>query len=609
MPLRPACGPGAASQGFQSMGRSVQSTAVCDDIAEAYRTCRSGLVNIGVFSCCINLLMFTGPLFMLQVYDRVLTSRSMPTLLALTLLVAFLFAMMGLLEFVRARLMARIGRRVDEQLAGTIFDRTVSLGLGPSAAGPAQPLRDLDTLRQFLSGPAPLALFEMPWAPVFLAVIFLLHVWLGVFATLGALALFGLALANELRTRDRSKEAAQANMDAHAFAEESRRNAEAAWAMGMGPFLRARWLQLHRKALSTQDLANDRSGTISASSKVMRLFLQSAMLAVGAWLAVRQEITPGTMIAASIIMSRALAPVEQSIGQWRSFQSFRRANERLKEVVGEASSGDAEMAFPRPRGFIHAENLLVLDRQSGRPILQGVNFKLEPGRALGVIGPSGAGKSTLARTLVGTWQTSAGAVRVDGAPIAQWGMAQLGPAIGYLPQNVELFAGTIAENIARFDPNASPESVLRAASHANAHDLILKLPHGYKTSIGNGGATLSAGQRQRIGLARALYGDPVFVVLDEPNSNLDAVGETALEGALRALKSRGASLVVITHRPSAIQVVDLLLVLKNGRQVALGPRNQVLGETTTALPRAAGKTALQDPSRRAAHIRPTEQPA
>ncbi len=549
-----------------------------------FQTSHKALVNVGVFSCFINLLMLTGPLFMLQVYDRVLTSKSVPTLVALTVLVVVLFVFMGLLELIRSRILSRIGRKVDEEIGHSIFDKVLIHSLKRTPNVNAQPLRDLDSVRQFLTGQGPIALFDAPWTPVYLAVIFLLHSWLGIFATVGAVILFIFALLNELLTRGRMEEAGRSSMAAHVFAEENRRNAEVVQAMGMLSSMRKRWEQLRQKALTDTDKATDRGSLISSTTKALRMLMQSAMLALGAYLAIKQEITPGTMIAASIIMSRALAPVEQSISQWRGFLNFRRAYKRLLVVMGVEVLDENRMQLPNPIGRIHIENIIVPALETNTPLIRGLNFKLEPGEALGVIGPTGAGKSTLARVLVGVWPIVKGAVRIDGAPIDQWDAEQLGKFIGYLPQDVELFAGTIQENITRFSEGTTPEAAVKAAQMANVHDMILRLPDGYNTRIGEGGSFLSAGQRQRIGLARALYGDPVFVVLDEPNSNLDMEGEVALVQAIQAVKENGTTVIVIAHRPSAIQSVDKILFIRDGQQTAFGPKEEVLKKVIKGQP-------------------------
>ena len=560
------------------MKQSRDDDGPAPEMREAYDGCRNALIGTMGFSCIINLLMFTGPLFMLQVYDRVLTSRSVPTLWALVALVVVLYVFMGLLELVRSRIMVRVGQRVSGHLSAPLFERVIRLGLHRGRAVDLDPLRDLDTVKRFLSGPGPLALFDTPWVPIYLAVIFALHVWLGVMASLGAIVLFALAYINQHWIHALSISAARSIGTERSFAEEARRNAEAVHAMGMVRSMRSRWLSLSERAANESDRSSDRSGTITSITKVVRLFLQSAMLALGAYLAIGGEITPGVMIAASIIMSRALAPVEQSIVQWRNFTGFRRALRRLQKVLTKIPVPTARMSLPVPNGHISVEKALIMAPGSTRPILQGLNFQLMPGESVGVIGPSGAGKSTMVRALVGAWPVAAGAIRIDGAPIDQWRPEDLGSAIGYLPQDVELLAGTVAENISRFEPSTDPNRVIGAAYRANVHEVILDLPQGYMTRLGAGGATLSAGQRQRIGLARALFGNPAFVVLDEPNAHLDTEGEAALAGALATLRENGTTVALVTHRPSVIKSVDFLLLLENGRQRAFGHRSVLLGE-------------------------------
>ena len=550
--------------------------------ASALALCRGALVSTGLFSFAINLLMLTGPLFMLQVYDRVLASRSIPTLIALTLLIAGLFTFMGLLEIVRSRVLARIGQRLNDALGQKTFDGVLRLGIVGGVSSQTQPLRDLDTVRQFLSGPGPLALFDMPWMPVYLAIIYLMHFDLGLLATGGAIILVVLAVLNETTTREPLAEASKRSIAAHAFADEGRRNADVVQALGMRTAMRTRWQNLHQEASTKQTRASDASGTISSASKALRMFLQSAMLALGAYLAVLQEITAGTMIAASILMARALAPVDQAIAHWRGFQGFRRANDRLRLLMEGMDKTVSPMELPDPEARIVVESLSVAPPGLQKPVVQGVTFKLEPGSALGVIGPTGSGKSTLARALVGVWPPMRGSVELDSAALHLWDSEQLGGFVGYLPQEVALFAGTIEDNIGRFALEPDPEKVVAAAKRANVHELILKLRDGYKTKIGEGGTSLSAGQRQRIALARALYADPKFVVLDEPNSNLDGEGEAALTTAISDLKAKGSAVVVIAHRRQAIQAVDELLCLKDGHQLAVGPRDEVLRKVTTA---------------------------
>ena len=539
---------------------------------------RSAFVGIGGFSLVINLLMLTGPLFMLQIYDRVLTSRSIPTLVALVILVIGLYGFMGILEFIRQRILIRIGHRFDTDVGLLALDRYVML---PIKAGPKanaiQPIRDLESIRSFFSSQGITALFDMPWSPIFILVIYIFHPWLGSLALAGAIVLFLMTLIADYYTRDPMRQAGQVQAERTRFAEAGRRNAEVLRGMGMGKAFGRIWSGINDKYVQSTAKAADKAGMFATATKVLRLLLQSMMLAVGAFLAVREEITPGVMIAASIIMARALQPVEQAVGQWRGFIAARQAWARLKQTL--AVEFEAEpMPLPRPEHSSVANNVTIVPPGSQKPVISDVSFKMEAGGGLGIIGPMGSGKSTLARALVGIWPPARGTIRLDGAPLDQWSAEILGGYVGYLPQDVELFDGTIESNIGRFDEERTPEKVLAAAKLASVHDLILSLPEGYETRIGEGGAILSGGQRQRIGLARALYNDPFIVVLDEPNSNLDGEGDVALKDALLATRARGAIVIVIAHRPGAIAAIDTLLMLDGGKVTAFGPKDEVLGK-------------------------------
>ncbi len=546
------------------------------EIGGIFRTCRSAFVSTGVFSFFINLLMLTGPLFMLQVYDRVLTSGSIPTLVALVVLVVILYGLYGFLEFIRARVLVRIGRILDESLRQRVFDVVAHHALVRTPGVNDHPTQDLMTVRQFISGPGPFAFLDMPWAPIYLAVIFLMHWLLGVFALIAVVLLACVAVFNELLTRMPTRAAQSAASKAAIMATESRHNVEVASALGMLGVLRERWSKVQSDALDFLTFASDRAGAVSSTSRTLRLMFQSGVLAVGAYLVVNQEISPGTMIAASIIMSRALAPVEQSIAHWQSFLGFRSAIQRLNKILVATPQEKDRMALPEPTANVVVQDFAAFIPGVSQPIVAGVSFTLKPGDGLGIIGPTGAGKSTLARALVGVWPHFRGEVRLDGATLAQWDPNLLGHHIGYLPQEVELFDGTISDNISRFYPDPDPEAVIAAARAANVHNLILQFDDGYNTLIGEGGVRLSAGQRQRIGLARTLYGDPALLVLDEPNANLDAEGEAALIHAMVAARKRGAAVVVVAHRPSAIAALDSLMMIKDGRPVAYGPKDQVL---------------------------------
>jgi ATP-binding cassette subfamily C protein len=529
--------------------------------------------------------MLTGPLFMLQVYDRVLTSNSVPTLLALVLIVVILYGYYGFMEYVRARMMVRMGRRIEERLRERVFNAVTILALRKTPGIGTQPISDLNSIRQFVSGQGPFAFLDMPWVPIYLAVIFGMHWILGVASLAAAVVIFALAVLTEVFTRHPLQEATKAQVKASLITDESRKNTEALHALGMLGSVRDRWKEVQQKALDAQTAGTDVGGLLSAASRVFRLMIQSGILALGAYLAIYQEISAGTMIAASIIMSRALAPVEQAVANWQGFLTARKALERLNTVLEAVPQDPPRMALPRPTGRIDVENLIVQMPGADKPVLQGLSFTVEPGQGIGVIGPTGAGKSTLARALVGVMPIIRGHVRLDGATHDQRDPDELGRMLGYLPQEVQLFDGTVAQNISRFQPDASPEKIVEAAKLANVHELIQRLPEGYNTQLMEGGGRLSAGQRQRVALARALYGDPVLLVLDEPNSNLDAEGEAALDRAIRHSLERNAAVIVIAHRPSALAAVTQIMVLSEGKVAALGPRDEIMRKV---LMRSAG---------------------
>ncbi len=550
------------------------------ELRDARKASRSLFGSVFVFSIFTNLLMLTGPLFMLQVYDRVLGSRSEETLAALFALVAFLYLMMGLLDYARGRVMARAGARFQTLLDSRVFSavlRKASLAKGPEA--PPTGLRDLEAVQRLLSSPVLLAFFDIPWTPFFLFGIFIFHPLLGSLAVLGGGLLIAVAILNQWRTRAPMQQANVSSARAEHMAEQLRSEAEMVRSLGMQGAAFARWEKARVEALDNRLAAADNAGSFMTMSKTFRLFLQSAMLALGAWLVLQNQLTPGAMIAGSILMGRALAPVEQTIGQWEMLQRATRGWRDLGELLAEIPEEPERMPLPKPKAKLDVSQLTVVPPGEQQAALRMVSFNLDPGQAIGVIGASGAGKSTLARALTGVWRPAGGRIRLDGATLDQYDPDVLGQHIGYLPQRVTLFDGTIAENIAKLSLQPDPEAVVAAAKKAGAHDMIVRLPGGYDTRVSASGGRLSGGQIQRIGLARAMYGDPVLLVLDEPNSNLDNQGSAALNTAIRQMKEDGKSVLIMAHRPAAIQECDLLLVLEGGARKAFGPRDDVLRET------------------------------
>ncbi len=563
------------------------------ELVAAMGRCRWHFVSVAVFSIFVNLLMLTGPLFMLQIYDRVLTSRSEETLVALLILVTGLFTMLGLLEFIRGRVLARAGARFQSLLEDRVMTAVLRRAVAPeSRARPETAVRDLEAVRQLLAGPAPFAFFDIPWTPIFLAVIFVFHAYLGWLAVAGTTLLIILTAVNQLRSRLPSAESQQAANEADTLSEALRQNAEVVHGLGMRSAALVRWGKLRQAALSRQIVTLDRTGSYAAASKALRFFMQSLMLAVGAWLVLQQEISAGMMIAGTIMLGRALAPVEQGIAQWGLAQRAVRGWNALSDLLEKTPPEEEKTALPIPEGYVDVDSVSVTSRDSNTTLLRNVSFKIEPGTALGVIGPSGAGKTTLAKVLTGIWRPTAGKVSIDGAALDQWPSDVLGRYIGYLPQEIGLMSGTVADNISRMKETREDAEVIVAAKRAGAHGLLVSLPHGYDATIGAGGQRLSAGQRQRVALARAFYGDPPIIVLDEPNSNLDAPGEQALVQAINGAKSRGRTVIVMAHRPSAIAACDLLLMLEDGAQVDFGPRDEVLRRRTRNYPHLVG-TKLQ----------------
>jgi PrtD family type I secretion system ABC transporter len=548
-------------------------------------SCRGAFLGVAILSGLINLLYLSGSIFMMEVYDRVLPSRSIPTLVGLSVIIVVLYLFQGLFEMLRGRIMARVGAALDEDLSQQILQEQLKAPLKDKVDGDGQqPLRDLDQLRAFFAGGGPSALFDLPWMPLYLFVCFAFHPWLGFAALGGATVLVVITLLTELLTKEASKAAVRAALLRNGISEGARRNAEVVHAMGMAQRIGARWGDANAGYLAHQQRASDVAGGFGAMSKVLRMLLQSMVLAIGAYLVIDGQATGGIMIASSILTSRAMAPVELAIGNWKGFVSARQGWRRLKTLLEANFRTSDPLKLPVPRSVLSVENAGAGAPGGQRFAVQDVSFELKAGNGLGIIGPSASGKSSLARMIVGVWPTWRGKVRFDGAAVEQWLPEDLGHHIGYLPQDVELFAGTVAQNIARFDPEPKADAIIAAAKAANVHEMILQLPDGYETQVGEAGAALSGGQRQRIALSRALYGNPFLVVLDEPNSNLDNEGEQALTAAIMGIRARGGIVVVIAHRPSALAGVDLVLVMGEGRVQSFGPKEDVLSKVLRPVP-------------------------
>lgn len=545
------------------------------ELAQVVFQFRKTFYSLAAFSCVINVLGLTPSLYMLQVYDRVLTSRNETTLLMLTLLVAGLYLLSAALEFARSTVLIRVGNKLDMMLNQRVFNAAFERNLKMGGGNPSQALNDLTNVRQFLTGNALFAFFDTPWTPIYMAVGFMIHPLLGGIMLGGSIVLVFLAYLNNISTQKPLADANKAAIGASHFADNHLRNAEVIESMGMLPGLRARWAKQHERVLSLQTLASDRGARLSTLTRFVRMFLQSLILGAGALLVIAGDITAGMMIVCSILMGKALSPVEQVIGSWKTMLSAKESYGRLEEMLKNAPARGETLSLPKPKGDLTVENLIAGAPGQQATILRGVNFAATAGDVVGVIGPSASGKSTLARLLVGVWAPRVGHVRLDGADVYHWNKDELGPYMGYLPQDIELFDGTIAENIARFGEVKSNQ-VIEAAQRAGVHDMILRFPQGYDTPLGLGGIALSGGQKQRIGLARAIYGTPALVVLDEPNSNLDDVGEAALVATIQNLKQLGTTVVLITHRMNILQVVDKLLVMREGAVTMFGPRQDVL---------------------------------
>ena len=547
------------------------------ELTEIRRRSNGLLVMVFLFSMAVNALMLTGPLYMLQVYDRVLGSRSEETLLALSGLVTFLFLMMGVLDHVRGRVMARVGARFQSALDGRVFQAHLRrAAVLPGGAGIKNPLRDVEAVQRLLSSPVFLALFDIPWTPFFIAAIFVFHPWLGILAIGGGVVLIGIAILNQASTSGPMAASNQATARAELTAQQLASEAELVQSLGMRGAAFQRWMDARGASLRQSMAYSDRSGMFTVTTKTLRLFLQSAMLGLGAYLVLQNEMTAGAMIAGSILMGRALAPIEMVIGQWQLVGAARRGRKAVLELLDTVPPEGARTPLPRPKALLTAENVTVVPPGAQQASLRAVSFVLKPGQAMGVIGASGAGKTSLAKAVCGVWLPAGGKMRLDSATLDQYDPDVLGGYVGYLPQTVTLFDGTIADNIARLQPDPDPEMIVEAARKAAAHEMILQQPLGYDTPVSAVGGRLSGGQTQRIGLARAMYGDPVILVLDEPNSNLDNEGSEALNRAIAGMKGEGKAVIIIAHRPSAIKECEVLLMLDQGVRTAFGPREEVL---------------------------------
>jgi len=549
-----------------------------EELREARRESRGLYWFVGIFSFFVNLLMLTGPIYMLQVYDRVLGSRSVETLIALSVLVAFLYGMMGLLDYARGRIMGRVAARFQARLDRRVFDAVIrKAALAPDERTETG-LRDLEAVQRLMSSPVLMSIFDMPWTPFFLAGIWLFHPWLGILALVGGTILIIVTVINQWVTRRPAAKANMSTVAAETVSNQIRNESEMVQAMGMRDAAFHRWQVARNESLKSQIGAADLGGTFTTTTKTFRLFLQCAMLGLGAYLVLQNELTPGAMIAGSILLGRALAPIELAVGQWALVQRAMRGWTSLVELLAMVPPEPPRTPLPKPRAQLDVKQVTVVPPGDQQAALKSISFSVSPGQAVGVIGASGARKSTLARALTGVWRPAGGKIRLDGAALDQFEPTVLGQHVGYLPQRVQLFDGTITENIARLAEQPDPQAVVAAAQKADAHEMILKLPDGYDTRVSATGGRLSGGQMQRIGLARAMYGDPVILVLDEPNSNLDNEGSEAVNKAIRGFKADGKSILIMAHRPAAIKECDLLLMLDGGTVRAFGPKEKVLRE-------------------------------
>ena len=540
---------------------------------------RSILLFIFLISGMVNVLALTGSFYMMQIYDRALSSQSIPTLLALSGLAIGLYLVQGMLDVSRSQILVRLGARFDDKLAPLAHRVTIDMPrFGFSTAEAMERGRDVDTLRQFAAGQGPMALFDLPWMPLYLVFVYCLHPWLGILCFAGALILTGLTVLTEILTQKHSTSTQQASIARAAMIDSHARNAEVIRAMGISARAVARFDKLNTEHLGLQTKTSDITGTFSGISKVLRMILQSAVLGVGAYLTIKGDMSAGAIIAASVASARALAPVDLAISQWKNVVSARRSYARLGDTLTALDEPPMQVSLPSPRRDLKIEKITVAAPSNGTIVLSDVSFELKAGQAAGIIGPSGGGKSSLVRGLTGVWPLLRGNVRLDDADLEQWPSDVLGKSVGYLPQDVSLLDATIGQNICRLDPDADSKKILDAAMAAGVHEMIVRMPQGYNTELGPNGTALSAGQRQRIGLARALYDNPFLIVLDEPNSNLDADGESALTQAMLGVRARGGIVVVVAHRPSALAAVDLIGVIQNGRLSAFGPKDEIFAQ-------------------------------
>jgi ATP-binding cassette subfamily C protein len=547
------------------------------ELAEIMAQSRTAFIGIGLLSAFLNILTLGGSIYMMLVYDKVLPSRSEPTLYSLLIMIIVVYLFQGLMDAIRGRMLVQVGASFDVGLSARVHQLIGKLALSTRKGGDGlQPMRDLDSVRGFLSSGGPAALIDLPWMFFFILVLFLLHPALGITVLIGGLILVGLTYATERLTREPTQRMTALTAQRYAMADAARRHAEVVKALGMERRLNSSWGMVSSRNLAAQEKLTNIGSGIGGASKVFRLLLQSIVLTVGALLVIENKATGGIIFASSILAARALAPVEVAIGNWRGFVAARQSWARLQQLLERAPEQIVSHELPAPRATVAVEALSLAPPGVQRLTVEGVSFIAKAGEAIAVIGPSGSGKSTLVRGITGIWEPVRGTVRLDGAALDQWLPETLGKYIGYLPQNVELLEGTVAQNIARFEPNAPSEATIAAARLAGVHDLIVRLPEGYETPVGPDGANLSAGQRQRIALARALYRDPFLIVLDEPNSNLDADGETALAGAVSSACARGAVVILVAHRQSILSVVDLILYMRDGKALAYGPRDEIL---------------------------------